>query len=201
MDASYWSPKAASLRICSSFSFLATIFCSAFGVVCWMWSLSALYWRCWVFTASLNCLRMTISFACSTHHCKPQSATTRGRNRMDGRTAGRQAIPHTTPSMGRGKGCDTHRSHDSPSAPPSHLQAAGLLLDLERMLLAEILLGAVVVVVLVLRLCLVLPPQLLVLQLLDGGQVTLLQLLGGLVVPDQHHVLVDELRLPVPHLL
>lgn len=81
------------------------------------------------------------------------------------------------------------------------LQTSRLLFDLQGMLLPEFGFGTQVIVCLVVSLSLMLLLQLLVFHLLQGGQVLVLQVLGGLMVPHQHGVLILQLCSPLGNLL
>ena len=74
-------------------------------------------------------------------------------------------------------------------ARPTHLEVLGLLPELQHVLTVELAFPPVVVLYLVLQLSLVLQPDQVHAQLLQGLELPLLQLLGGLVVADQHGVL------------
>ena len=66
---SYWSPKRAILRRCSSFSFRMVLFCSSFGV---FWStcvFNALYCLVWILHVSLNCFLISTSFCFKLFGC------------------------------------------------------------------------------------------------------------------------------------
>lgn len=77
-----------------------------------------------------------------------------------------------------------------------YLETLGLLSDLHDMLPPQLSLSPLVVLQLVGELCLVLGADQLGSRLLDGPQVPELQLLHGLVMPEQHGVLQVLLRLP-----
>lgn len=77
-----------------------------------------------------------------------------------------------------------------------YLQTLGLLSDLHHMLPPQLSLSPLVVLQLVGELCLVLGADQLGSRFLDGPQVPELQLLHGLVMPEQHGVLQVLLRLP-----
>lgn len=79
--------------------------------------------------------------------------------------------------------------HKFYSSRPIHLEVLGLLPKLQHMLAVQFTLTAVVVLDLVLQLCLVLQADQVHAQLLQGLELPLLQLLGGLVMADQHGVL------------
>uniref|UniRef100_A0A6B0UYH0 Uncharacterized protein n=1 Tax=Ixodes ricinus TaxID=34613 RepID=A0A6B0UYH0_IXORI len=61
MLCSYCSPRMASLRICSSLSFLMTAFWSSLAVEASTWLFQALYCRVWILHVSRNCLRICSS--------------------------------------------------------------------------------------------------------------------------------------------
>lgn len=82
-----------------------------------------------------------------------------------------------------------------------YLEALGLLSDLHDMLAPQLPLPPLIVFQLVGELCLVLGPDQLGPRLLDRPQVPELQLLHGLVMPQQHGVLQVLLCLPFVQLL
>lgn len=83
----------------------------------------------------------------------------------------------------------------------AHLEALGLLSDLHDVFASELSLPPLVVLLLVGEFCLVLQADQLSPHLLDGVDLAELQLLHGLMVPQQHGMLQVLLRLTLIQLL